>query len=369
MNLKLKDLIETKRVIVCCGSGGVGKTTLSAALGIAAALLGKRVVVVTIDPAKRLATSLGLKNLSATATDLSPLLIEATGGSVKGKISALMPDTAQTFETFVKQMAGTNEHLVKKLFGTSIYKAFTKDFAGTNEYMAMEKMYELYQNPNYDLVILDTPPSPNTRLFLEAPHLFVDFFDEKMVKWFINPGSKIIASGIKKLLEILEKLTGKGFVSDLFDFTLSLFELRTQFVENLKKVGELLHQDNVAFLMVTSPERLSKEDTIDFVSLLNELNYPFWGFIVNRTLSLKLGIKDSQELQNTQNFQALSKDEKNLVLKNFEFIFKKLEKEKEVENFLSSCTTKNNTVLIPEQSDDIHNIQTLLKIVPHLIKV
>ncbi|MBI3555935.1 MAG: ArsA family ATPase [Deltaproteobacteria bacterium] len=293
-NNSVAQLLKSSRVVVCCGSGGVGKTTTSAALAMRAAMEGKRAVVITIDPAKRLATSLGLKMLSAKATDLTSNINDVLAAQgekpLSGRFFAVMPDTAQTFESFVRAMAGDNENLAKRVLRTSIYKIFAKEYSGTNEYMAMEKLYELYNEKEYDLVVLDTPPAANTRTFLEAPRLLADFFDDRIMKWIIAPGSKFLASGLRKLLEILEKLTGHGFVSDLIEFTTALFELRAQFMENLHTVGKLLHQSDVSFLMVTSPERLSKSDTQEFVSILDERGYRFWGFVVNRVLGRRIGI-------------------------------------------------------------------------------
>ena len=363
----ISKLIAEKRIIVCCGSGGVGKTTTSAALAMRAAQEGKRAVVITIDPAKRLATSLGLKALGSKATDLTDHVNEALKAEnikpITGRFFAVMPDTNETFESWVRSMAGDNQGLAARVLKTSIYKIFAKEFSGTNEYMAMEKLYELYEEHQYDLVVLDTPPSANTRSFLEAPRLLAGFFDDKMIKWFISPGSRILATGLKKVMEILEKLTGHGFISDLIEFTTALFALRTQFMENLCQVGDLLHQKDAAFIMVTSPERLSKNDTQGFVELIHEQAYPFWGFVVNRVLGRKLKLAPGQTTPD--NTLTTDKIELEVLSKNFTLLTSTLEHEKDAFDFLrglSAAQSKYNVALVPEQRSDVHSVSALLEL-------
>lgn len=363
-------LINSHRVIVCCGSGGVGKTTTSAAIALRAAREGKRTVVVTIDPAKRLATSLGLKALSPTPTDLTDhvnsALEECNCPPLKGRFFAVMPDTQQTFENFVRTVAGENTGLAQRILKTSIYKIFAKEYSGTNEYMAMEKLFELYNERDFDLIVLDTPPSANTRTFLEAPKLLADFFDDRIMKWIISPGSKLVAGALHKLMEILEKLTGQGFVSELIEFTTALFELRTSFMENLSSVGKLLHQSDVSFLMVTSPERISKADTQEFVKILTERGYKFWGFVVNRVLGRSVGISGkptpeewARELAHT----GLSDDAIKTLRLNFSNLEPTLEHEADAARFLSQLSgLKGHVVLVPEQPNDVHSVEALITI-------
>lgn len=358
-------LIDSKRVIVCCGSGGVGKTTTSAALAMRAAIEGKRAVVITIDPAKRLATSLGLKALSSDATDLTANVNaerqKRGEPPLKGTFSAVMPDTSQTFESWIRSMAGENEGLAARVLKTSIYKVFAQEFAGTNEYMAMEKLHGLYRENKYDLIVLDTPPSANTRTFLEAPRLLAGFFDDKIIRWFVTPGSRLLATGVRKIMEILEKLTGQGFVSDLIEFTAALFELRSQFMSDLKAIGDLLHQSSVAFIMVTSPERLSKNDTQQFVELINERGYRFWGFVVNRVLGRKLNLEPS--VVSAPAPSELSSTTRAVLEKNFELVVPTLEHERDAFAFLQRLSgSKGHVVLVPEQKSDVHSVGALLEI-------
>jgi anion-transporting ArsA/GET3 family ATPase len=222
----IDQVLKNKRVIITCGTGGVGKTTLSAALGIRAALQGKRTVVVTIDPAKRLATSLGLTQLGDQPTDLTPQ-IQATLEKVRlndsnqlhhlpqkitGSLAAIVPDTRKTFENFVRELA-PSETAAEKVIKNPIFQVFAKEFSGTNEYMALERLHSLYIQDQYDLIILDTPPTRNTLAFLEAPRLLAQFFDEKLIRWLVLPANKLVATGMKKAFSILEGLTGANFMT------------------------------------------------------------------------------------------------------------------------------------------------------------
>jgi anion-transporting ArsA/GET3 family ATPase len=337
---------------------------------ITTALDGRRAVVITIDPAKRLATSLGIEGLSTKPSDLTKNVEQALGTRLKGQFHAVMPDTAQTFETFVRSVAGENEGLARRVLHTSIYKIFAKEYSGTNEYMAMEKLYELYQEKDYDLIVLDTPPSANTRLFLEAPRLLADFFDDRIMKWIITPGSKLIAGAIHKLLELLERLTGRGFVSELVEFTTALFELRTQFMDNLRVVGKLLHQDDVAFLMITSPERLSKSDTQEFVRILGDRGYAFWGFVVNRVLGLRLGIEGDPEVDKwTRALSSKGADADTIktLRSAFTLLGPALEHERDAREFLAKLAGRGGHIaLVPEQPEDVHSVAALVEVAQQL---
>ncbi|MFP5299430.1 MAG: ArsA family ATPase, partial [Actinomycetota bacterium] len=164
----IEELIEHKEIIVCAGSGGVGKTTTSAAIALQAALSGKKAVVLTIDPAKRLASSLGLKELSNEPTKVNARKFTAAGLKPKGELWAMMLDTKSTFDKVVMQYARTEEQATK-ILNNRFYRNISGTLSGTQEYMAMEKLYELYSEGDYDLIVIDTPPTRNALDFLDAP--------------------------------------------------------------------------------------------------------------------------------------------------------------------------------------------------------
>lgn len=282
----IDSILLKRRVIITCGTGGVGKTTVSAALAVRAAMLGKKVVVVTIDPAKRLVTSLGLDELGDAPTDLTAQLKavpQPQAATVTGSIWALMPDTRQTFESFVETLS-SNPGTVAKLKTNPIYQIFAREFSGTNEYMALEKLYSLHEKNEFDLIILDTPPSRNTLAFLDAPKLLNRLFEEKLIKWMIIPTNKILAAGMRKAFTLLEKLTGKGFMSNLLEFAQSLFEVQAKFSQNLKKIMALLESQDVGFILTAAPIPDFAPELESFVKSIEQHRFHFDGLLLNRCL-------------------------------------------------------------------------------------
>jgi anion-transporting ArsA/GET3 family ATPase len=286
--------LEKRKIIITCGTGGVGKTTLSAALAIRAAMLGRKVVVITIDPAKRLATSLGLDTLSDRPTDLTPQVrnayenLKASGTPVppefKGTLAAIMPDTRRTFENFVSELS-PNPAVADQVFRNPIFQIFAREFSGTNEYMALERLLSLNKQTQYDCIILDTPPSRNTLAFLEAPRLLAEFFDEKLIRWLVLPANRLLSAGMRKALSILERLTGEGFMTSLFDFASALFKVQVNFKANLLKVTHLLESPQVGFIMVTTPSPDTVPEVKHFIETLHQHHFHFDGVALNRTLS------------------------------------------------------------------------------------
>jgi anion-transporting ArsA/GET3 family ATPase len=290
----IDQILKERKVIITCGTGGVGKTTLSAAIALRAALMGRSAVVVTIDPAKRLATSLGLQSLGNDPTDLTAQARDAwqraraAGRRVpdefKGKLAAVVPDTRKTFETFVHELA-PNPALAERVLRNPIFQIFAKEFSGTNEYMALERLYALDQLSRFDCIILDTPPSRNTLDFLRAPQLLAQFFEAGLIKWLVLPANKLLATGMKKALGILERLTGAGFMTHLFDFAAALFEVRVSFTANLRRITALLKSSKVGFLMVTVPAPDTIPEAMHFVESVHDHGFHFEGLALNRTLS------------------------------------------------------------------------------------
>ncbi|MEK6706738.1 MAG: ArsA-related P-loop ATPase [Bdellovibrionota bacterium] len=276
-------ILAERRIIISCGTGGVGKTTLSAAIAMRAAMTGKRAVVITVDPAKRLATSLGLESLDNKASDLTPLLEKACNKKITGRFCAIVPDTKKTFEDFLRDLSPSQE-ITERVLKNPIFHIFTKEFSGANEYMAMERLRVLSRNTEYDCIVLDTPPSRNTLEFLDAPELLARFFEERLVKWLVLPANKILASGVKKALSLLERLTGTGFMTSLFDFASSLFELRVRFMANLKETIALLESQSVGFIMVTTPTPDTAQEVKHFIDTLEDHDFNFDGVALNRTL-------------------------------------------------------------------------------------
>jgi anion-transporting ArsA/GET3 family ATPase len=290
----LDQILAQRRVLVTCGTGGVGKTTLSAAIALRAALLGRKAVVVTIDPAKRLKTSLGLTELGDEPTDLTERAREAFAqaraqglalptAELTGTLHAVVPDTRRTFESFVRELAPT-EALGRRIMDNPIFQIFAREFSGSNEYMALERLLALHETGRFDCIILDTPPSRNTLAFLDAPRVLAQFFEERFVKWLVLPANKLVAAGVRKAMGVLEKLTGGGFVKNLFDFASDLFEVQANFTANLGRITKLLESSEVGFLMVTTPTPETVPEVSRFVRIVGEHRFRFDGLVLNRTL-------------------------------------------------------------------------------------
>lgn len=290
----IDSILQKRKILITCGTGGVGKTTLSAAIALRAAMQGKRTVVITIDPAKRLATSLGIE-LQDHPTDITTHLLDAmkknrtsSKGPV-GRIDAIVPDTRKTFENFIHDLS-PNPGVAERVMRNPIFHIFAKEFSGTNEYMALEKLYAIEKTHPYDCIILDTPPSRNTLAFLDAPGLLAQFFEERLIRWLVLPANKIVSTGMRKALGVLEKLTGAGFMTSLFDFASALFEIRARFTANLKEITHLLQSNQVGFLMVTAPSPDTAPEAAHFMERLRSRKLNFDGIAVNRTLGyLELG--------------------------------------------------------------------------------
>jgi anion-transporting ArsA/GET3 family ATPase len=342
--VQIDQILARRKILVTCGTGGVGKTTLSSAIAIRAAHQGRKTIVVTMDPAKRLATSLGLKHLGNEPMDLTSLIPGA-----RGTLHALMPDTRKTFEEFVDELA-PDRTLAERIKRNPIFQIFAKEFSGTNEYMALEKLYALNESGRYDCIVLDTPPSRNTLDFLDAPKLLAQFFEERLIKWLVLPANRIVQTGMKKALSILEKLTGAGFMTSLFEFASALFEVRVRFTANLKKVTALLESEQVGFLMVTTPQPDTVQEAAQFIRSIGEHRFHFDGLALNRTLSyLPAGQPASEPVESPQASEALAiiaalQAREKLVLEQLHG------------NSIPICAT------LPELARDIHSVEDLFHV-------
>ncbi len=275
--------MKARKIWITCGTGGVGKTTTSAALGIHLALQGKRTLVVTMDPAKRLATSLGIAGIGNEPKDLTNDLGNALGTKPTGEFWALMPDTRRTMEEFVRELA-PDERIAQRVLGNPIFQIFAREFSGTNEYMALERLYVLNKDPRFDCIVLDTPPSRNTVHFLEAPKLLARFFEEKLIRWLVMPANRFFGAGMKKALGILERLTGAGFMTALVEFAADLFQVQARFVANLGRISALLESEDVGFLVVSSPQPQNISELAHFTHTLKDRRLHADGLILNRAL-------------------------------------------------------------------------------------
>ena len=279
------DLLEGKSICICAGSGGVGKTTSAAAIAAGMAARGKKVAVLTIDPAKRLADSLGLPELGNTERQVDPALFEAAGVDPGGgELWAMMLDAKATFDEVVERHA-PDEEARDRILSNRIYRQISNALAGSQEYMAMEKLYEIHEQDRYDLLVLDTPPSRNALDFLDAPQRLTRFIEGRSLQLFLKPtglGMRIVGRGSSVVFGVLRRVTGLDLIEDLSEFFGAMSGMIGGFRERAKKVGELLAAPENTFLIVCGPAGEPIDEAIYFHRKLVEAEMPFGGVIVNR---------------------------------------------------------------------------------------
>jgi anion-transporting ArsA/GET3 family ATPase len=284
----IADRLEGKRICIVAGSGGVGKTTASAALALGLAAAGQRVAVVTIDPARRLADALGLEELGNEPRMVDPAVLEAHGIEMQGELWAMMLDPKATFDGLIAKLA-PDDRTRDDVLGNRIYAQLSSAIAGSQEFSAVAKLYELHRDGAYDAIVLDTPPSRNALDVLDAPDRLTDFFEGRALKLFLVPtgiAARVLGAGTGVVFSILKKLTGVNLLDDVSILFRAMGGLIDGFRERATAVKALLADPATTFLIVASPEREPVAEAIFFRQKLREARMPFGGLIVNRVALL-----------------------------------------------------------------------------------
>ena len=271
-----RELVTDRSIVICCGPGGVGKTTTAAALAVEAARHGRRACVVTIDPAKRLADALGLESLTN-----EPGRIE---GDWDGELSALMLDTKTTFDDLVGRYAASPDQ-AEGILANRLYRNISGALSGTQEYMAMEKLYELHASGLFDLVVVDTPPTRNALDFLDAPRRLTRFLDNRIFRLLMMPTRaymKAVSVATQAFLRTVSKVVGTEVVKDAVAFFNAFEGMEQGFRERAAAVNKLLGDPGTAFVVVASPRRDAVEEALYFASRLKESDMTVDGLVVNR---------------------------------------------------------------------------------------
>jgi len=275
------------QIVICAGPGGVGKTTVSAAIAMEGALRGRETCVVTIDPAKRLADALGIGPLSNTPQRVPPEAFEAVG-LPPAPLDAMMLDTKTTFDELVHRYARSEER-ARLIIENRFYQAISGTLSGTHEYMAMEKLYELYWQGNYELIVIDTPPTRNALDFLDAPRRVTSFLEGKLLKWFLLPamgGGRGVFRAMNlaavTFLRVVQRVIGAEVLKDTADFFANFEGMYDGFKERAQAVYDLLRQDLTRFVVVVSPTDQSVEEALFLVSAMTAHHLHFGGLVVNR---------------------------------------------------------------------------------------
>ncbi|MET7773927.1 ArsA family ATPase [Nocardia sp. NPDC005366] len=291
--LDISAIIEdrTARVVVCCGSGGVGKTTTAAALALRAAERGRKVVVLTIDPARRLAQSLGVADL-----DNSPQRVEL-GPDVEGELHAMMLNMRRTFDDMV--LEHTSPDKAEQIFANPIYQTVASSFGGTQEYMAMEKLGQLAGRREWDLIVVDTPPSRNALDFLDAPKRLGNFLNGKMIRLIMAPGrgvGRLVTGAMSLAMRGVSTIVGGQMLKDASNFLQSLESLFGGFQDRADRTYAMLSQPGTHFLVIAAAEPDALREASFFVDRLSTEQMPLAGLVLNRTHPALCGLPAERAL-------------------------------------------------------------------------
>lgn len=283
----LAKAVRQSDVLVCVGSGGVGKTTVSAALALRAACDGKGSLVCTIDPAKRLANALGVQSLGNAETRIGEDTLKAAGLTPHAPMAAMMLDMKRTWDELIERHAPPDKR--EKILNNRFYRSLSSALAGSQEYIAMEKLWQLRTQRDYPLVVLDTPPTAHALDFLDAPNRILDFLDNEAAKWLLSPalaagkvGLKLFNLGGSYVAKTISRFTGTETLQELAGFMLSLSSMNEGFKERAQQTRSMLEADSTSFVLVTGamPERL--DEALYFHTLLKQNHLKVAAIVVNR---------------------------------------------------------------------------------------
>ena len=281
--------IADRSVVVCSGPGGVGKTTVSASIALAEAKRGRKVLVLTIDPARRLANALGLESFGAEARQVPKERFIEQGEKFEGELYAMMLDTKAEWDAVMTRYA-PDSSVVSKILDNRLYQYLSGNLVGAQEFMAMERLYHLHTEGKYDLIVLDTPPTKHALDFLEAPKKLFQFLEDgTFVRVFIDSGNgkggsgmRLLRMGTAAVFKVLERIIGSNVIRDISEFVSALEGYYEGFRVRARATNELLQSDKALFLLVTAPTPLALSETRYFHQRLIEAKIPFGGFIFNR---------------------------------------------------------------------------------------
>jgi anion-transporting ArsA/GET3 family ATPase len=290
-------LVREKKVIVCCGAGGVGKTTTAAAIGVAAAVHGRKVLVLTIDPARRLAEAMGIPDAARAPSPVPRAKLDELGVPVHGELHAWMLAPEVVFESMVRRLADSEER-VQQILNNRLYQHLSKIVAGMQEYTAAEALYTLATEGRYDLVVLDTPPSRNALEFLEAPRKLSMFLDERIIGVFLpKKGGALYRAATDLIEKVFTRAFGEGFYGELQAFLAAFSGMFGGMRAHADAVRKLLTSDESSFLLVTSPEPAALAEASFFQGKIQELKVPFAGYVLNRSWAYTRGFAAPETIE------------------------------------------------------------------------
>ncbi|HEX6932603.1 MAG TPA: ArsA family ATPase [Streptosporangiaceae bacterium] len=376
--LVVDQLIDDRRtrIIVCCGSGGVGKTTIAAAVGLRAAERGRHVVVLTVDPARRLAQSMGLTSLDNTPRPVTGVRKRAAaraGASgdahEAGSLHAMMLDMKRTFDEIVESHADPDR--AAQILANPFYQSLSSSFAGTQEYMAMEKLGQLRRADEWDLIVVDTPPSRSALDFLDAPQRLGRFLDGRLLRLLVAPaklggrtGLRIINAGFGMVTGVITKIIGSQLLRDVQTFVSAMDTMFGGFRERAEYTYRLLRAPGTSFLVIASPEPDALREASYFVERLERDEMPLAGLILNRVhRSPAARLSAARSLAAAETLQGLDRDEPTALgmaaLRLHAERMRQAESERRLARRFTAAHPLVPVAQVPAQPDDVHDLNGL----------
>jgi anion-transporting ArsA/GET3 family ATPase len=344
----------------------VGKTTTSAAIALGMAAQGAKVAVVTIDPAKRLASALGLEELENEPRLVEPERLPLGGLELRGELWAMMLDPKRTFDELIERLA-PDPRSAEEILANRVYRELSTAVAGSQEFTAVSKLYELDNEYDFDLLVLDTPPSRNAMDFLDAPGRLTSFLEGRMLKMFVRPtglGMKILGRGTGALAAGLQRVTGVDLLADLSTFFRLLGSMTEDFRVRAAEVEKMLMANTTAFVLVTSAQREPIDEAIWFRRTLRETGFPFEGVIVNRVHHDILGAGERSVPLRGELIEALAegldRDLAERVADNFHDYHVLARRDELNISRLETDGDGRPQLLVPHFDDDVHDVDGLL---------
>ncbi len=359
---------RSTKVLVCCGSGGVGKTTTAAALALRAAEMGRRVVVLTIDPARRLAQSLGLEELDNEPRTVPGALRHDAGHAAAGELQAMMLDMRRTFDEMV---AGhTTPDRAQAIFDNPFYQTISSSFSGTQEYMAMEKLGQLTATGAWDLVVVDTPPSRSALDFLDAPQRLSSFLDGRMIRLLAAParagGSalrRLVGSTFNLFAKAVSTILGGQMLADASAFVQAFDTLFGGFQERADKTYQLLRAPGTSFVVVAAPEPDALREASYFVERLSAEKMPLAGLVLNRTHPVHATLSGARAREGAEALEASRSDElAAAVLRLHADRVETAERERRVLGRFTRAHPSVPIIDVPAMATDVHDLDGLREI-------
>ncbi len=383
--LVIDHLIDDRRtrIIVCCGSGGVGKTTIAAAIGLRAAERGRHVVVLTVDPARRLAQSMGLTSLDNTPRPVTGIrtasqadgtaqangTAQADGTASAGSMHAMMLDMKRTFDEIVEAHADPDR--AAQILANPFYQSLSSSFAGTQEYMAMEKLGQLRRADEWDLIVVDTPPSRSALDFLDAPQRLGRFLDGRLIRLLVAPakfggrtGMKMLNAGFGMVTGVITKIIGSQLLRDVQTFVSAMDTMFGGFRERAEYTYRLLRAPGTAFLVIAAPEQDALREASYFVERLERDDMPLAGLVLNRVhRSPAARLSAARSLAAAETLQGLPENDSSAIAITALRLHAERMRQAAAERRLAQRFTAAHPLVpvaqVPAQADDVHDLEGL----------